>query len=58
MIFVVGRPKEKTLQASLEKEGRMHGDILQMDFVDHYNNLTLKTVGLLKYVTTTHWKVG
>ena len=58
VIFVVGRPRDEGLQASLEKESQMHGDMLQLDFVDHYNNLTLKTVGLLKYVITTHWKVG
>ena len=57
VIFVVGRPKDQGLQVSLAKESEMHGDMLQMDFVDHYNNLTLKTVGLLKYVITTHWKV-
>ena len=57
VIFVVGRPKDKGLQVSLVKESQMHGDMLQLDFVDHYNNLTLKTVGLLKYVITTQWKV-
>ncbi len=34
------------------------GDILQLDIVDHYNNLTLKSVGLLKYFATTEWKVN
>ena len=61
VVFVVGRPSkndDENLQVSLEEESKMHGDMLQLDFLDHYNNLTLKTVGLLKYVITTHWKVG
>ena len=58
VIFVVGRPRDMGVQSGLGKESKMHGDILQLDFVDHYNNLTLKTVGLLKYVITTKWKVS
>ncbi len=33
------------------------GDILQVDVVDHYNNLTLKSVSMLKYFAKTAWKV-
>ena len=37
------------LQSNLEKEHRKFGDILQEPFKDTYNNLTLKSIFILKY---------
>ena len=33
----------------LEEESNSYGDILQADMVEHYNNLTLKSVFTLKF---------
>ena len=37
------------LQSNLENEHREFGDILQEPFKDTYNNLTLKSISILKY---------
>jgi beta-1,3-galactosyltransferase 1 len=47
-----GIPQNKTLQSELEKESKLYGDILQESFVDAYNNLTLKSMFMLKFVTS------
>ncbi|NXJ86951.1 B3GT2 galactosyltransferase, partial [Trogon melanurus] len=39
------------LRAVLEEESRAHRDILQQDFADTYNNLTLKTLMGLEWVS-------
>ncbi|XP_032435093.1 beta-1,3-galactosyltransferase 2-like [Xiphophorus hellerii] len=38
------------LQGVLEKESQQHGDIIQMDFLDSYQNLTIKTVMMMKWL--------
>ncbi|XP_037083947.1 beta-1,3-galactosyltransferase 5-like [Pollicipes pollicipes] len=50
-MFLVGRADSDTLQAQLSAEAAAHGDVLQEDFPDHYNNLTIKTVFMLKWLT-------
>lgn len=37
-------------QGRIEEEARTYNDIIQEDFIDSYNNLTLKSVMLLKYI--------
>ena len=37
------------MQSKLEEESAEHGDILQETFQDSYNNLTLKSIFILKY---------
>ncbi|KAI9562638.1 hypothetical protein GHT06_010092 [Daphnia sinensis] len=49
--FVVGRTHDRDLQLKIESESSTYGDILQIDMVDVYNNLTLKVVGLLNFVS-------
>ena len=41
-----------TVQMALESENAEYGDILQETFLDSYNNLTLKTICILKYFSS------
>lgn len=51
-VFLLGtRPEEAALQAKIFADHRLHGDIVQGDFVDSYFNNTLKTVMGLRWVT-------
>ncbi|XP_041463751.1 beta-1,3-galactosyltransferase 1-like [Lytechinus variegatus] len=50
-VFLLGKPIDATLQGDINKEAAMHGDIVQEDFVDSYENLTIKTVMGLKWVS-------
>jgi len=49
--FLVGRSREPATQAALAAEADEHGDLIQEDFIDHYQNLTLKTVFMLKWLS-------
>ena len=52
IVFVLGLPpleQTEELQKRLEFESRQHGDILQEGFVDTYQNLTLKSMFVLKF---------
>ena len=57
VIFILGTSsifltKEgENLQAKIKRESGQYGDILQEEFVDTYENLTLKSMFALKYVT-------
>lgn len=51
VVFLLGDPDNATLQTIVEEESRRYGDIVQEGFIDSYNNLTLKSVMLLKWVT-------
>jgi len=52
VIFVLGSHKNQTLyRKELTDESTRHGDILQMDFIDSYANLTVKTLAALKFYT-------
>lgn len=50
--FVVGRTLNATVQKGLEDESSVHGDIIQVDMIDAYANMTLKVAGLLNWLTT------
>ncbi|KAH8330984.1 hypothetical protein KR067_009834, partial [Drosophila pandora] len=53
IVFIVGRsnsPSPDSTLSKLQQEARQYNDILQEDFVDTYNNLTLKSVFALKHV--------
>ena len=51
IIFQVGFDKTQTYEINeLLKESERYGDLLIQDFIEHYNNLTIKTVLLLKFV--------
>lgn len=51
LAFLVGSTNNATLQQQLEHEYLEHSDIIQQNFVDSYQNLTLKSVMLLKWVS-------
>uniref|UniRef100_A0A8D8U0A0 Hexosyltransferase n=1 Tax=Cacopsylla melanoneura TaxID=428564 RepID=A0A8D8U0A0_9HEMI len=55
VIFFVGRTNNDTSMdkssSSLKEEQTMFQDIVQEDFIDSYNNLTIATIMMLKFVT-------
>ncbi|KAL3224949.1 hypothetical protein MRX96_049403 [Rhipicephalus microplus] len=48
--FLLGRTANASLQEQVRAESEAFGDIIQADFMDTYNNLTVKSVVLLKWV--------
>ncbi|XP_043229736.1 beta-1,3-galactosyltransferase 5-like [Amphibalanus amphitrite] len=52
LAFLVARTNDSAVQESIEKEADIFGDIVQANFVDHYNNLTLKSLATLEWVDT------
>ncbi|XP_071546169.1 beta-1,3-galactosyltransferase 5-like isoform X2 [Panulirus ornatus] len=50
--FVIGRTTNANIQSNVDKENELYGDIIQANFIDHYNNLTLKTVSMFEWVKT------
>ena len=49
--FVVGLMEDDNeIQKRIEKESAKYGDILQIEMIDDYYNLTLKVVGLLNWI--------
>ncbi len=51
IIFLIGSTptEDKVVKGRIEKEKNQHGDLVQVDVVDTYANLTLKSVAML------HW---
>ncbi|XP_076045724.1 beta-1,3-galactosyltransferase 5-like [Oratosquilla oratoria] len=49
-LFLLGLSSTLETQASVQEESRLHRDLIQVDFVDSYFNLSLKTLSAL------HWK--
>ncbi|XP_021710734.1 uncharacterized protein LOC5568339 isoform X1 [Aedes aegypti] len=49
--FNVREAELDELQARIVNESEIYGDIIQESFIDSYNNLTLKTIMMLKWVT-------
>ncbi len=54
VVFMLGYPSTQysSLDSLLDRESKRHGDVIQEDFLDTYRNLTLKTIGALKWATT------
>ena len=52
LAFLVARTANASVQESIEREAAHFGDIVQANFVDHYNNLTLKSLATLEWVDT------
>ncbi|XP_051750843.1 beta-1,3-galactosyltransferase 1 [Ctenopharyngodon idella] len=53
-LFIIGQPAQSdpVLQEHLERESKEYGDIIQMDFVDSYHNLTIKTMMIMNWIAT------
>lgn len=49
MSFLIGATENTTLQANIERENSIHGDIIQGKILDTYDNLTLKSISLLEW---------
>lgn len=49
MAFVLGQSTDKSLNKALNKEDSMYRDLIRGNFVDSYNNLTLKTMSSLEW---------
>lgn len=49
-VFLIGETEDKMVQNQLVAESQTHDDILQESFLDTYNNLTLKSAMMLKWV--------
>nr|XP_021000475.1 beta-1,3-galactosyltransferase 1 [Parasteatoda tepidariorum] len=50
VLFLLGKSSNDSLNAAVANESSKYSDIIQEDFLDTYNNLTLKSVMLLKWV--------
>lgn len=51
VIFLLGKTEDEELQQYVEDENKVYNDIVQADFLDNYENLTLKSVSLMKWVS-------
>lgn len=54
-LFLLGQSSNTNnteLQSKIDDESVLHGDIIQESFIDSYNNLTLKSIMLLKWVVS------
>lgn len=51
VVFVLGRPgdNDKVSQKYIDKEAALYNDIIQEDFLDTYENLTLKSLMAVKW---------
>lgn len=52
--FVIGQPAQSDpiLQQHVERESKEHADVIQMDFLDTYQNLTIKTMMIMHWIAT------
>lgn len=48
-VFLLGKSQDPLEQPRIVEESRVHGDIIQEDFIDTYKNLTLKSIMGLKW---------
>ena len=51
VVFLMGIPKEQSVQEALHLESDTYGDIVQENFIDSYRNLTYKAIEGLKWIT-------
>lgn len=54
-LFYAGLPDGgglSPIQEALEEESKLHADIIQMNFMDSYQNLTIKTMIMMKWLAT------
>ena len=51
-VFVLGQTDNTTLRQQLDVEFRLHEDLLQLDFIDSYFNMTVKAVTSLRWISS------
>lgn len=51
-VFLIGGSDDSAVQRRVEREHRQYADLVQVDVVDSYSNLTRKSVALLHWVAT------
>lgn len=51
-MFVLGQSNDPSVQNRIEDESNMYGDILQIEMIDTYYNLTVKGVGLINWLNS------
>lgn len=56
--FLIGQTKDENVQNQIRTESRMHDDLIQENFMDSYNNLTLKTAMMFKWINNNCIKKG
>ena len=49
-MFFVGKPSSTEVQQKLEEEFHKHGDLIQADMTDSYQNLTLKGIAAAQWM--------
>lgn len=49
LMFVVARPRTGHLQTGIDEEHRVHGDLLQLDYVEAYDQLTVKSASAIRW---------
>lgn len=50
VVFLIGKTENNETQEKIISESQTHDDLIQESFIDSYNNLTLKSVMMLKWV--------
>ncbi|XP_014289223.1 beta-1,3-galactosyltransferase 5 isoform X2 [Halyomorpha halys] len=50
LAFIVGTSKEVQLNSITSEESTIYGDIIRGNFIDSYDNLTLKTISFMEWV--------
>lgn len=51
IVFLIGQIQNNDTQNKINDENDINRDIIQESFIDSYNNLTLKSIMMLKWVT-------
>ncbi|CAF0785598.1 unnamed protein product [Adineta ricciae] len=49
VIYAIGKPKDAYTQVMLERENKNFGDLLQLNYIDAYYNITIKSTGILNW---------
>uniref|UniRef100_T1H463 Hexosyltransferase n=1 Tax=Megaselia scalaris TaxID=36166 RepID=T1H463_MEGSC len=48
--YFLGQSRNQTIEDKLDNENELYGDLIRGNFVDSYNNLTLKTISMLEWL--------
>lgn len=51
-MFLIGQTENNETQERIANESRTHNDLIQESFLDSYNNLTLKSIMMVKWMNT------